>query len=59
MGSRIIVVLCEGINMKINESHFEVAELSSEKASELGKTLSKGGITRADSETAFPKRCRR
>ena len=59
MGSRIILVLCEGINMKINESHFEVAELSSEKASELGKTLSKGGITRSDSETAFPKKCRR
>lgn len=31
---------------------------SSEKASELGKTLSKGGITRPDSETAFPKRYR-
>ena len=52
-------MLCEGINMRINESHFEMAELSSEKASELGKTLSKGGITRADSETAFPKRCQR
>ncbi|MCK4883838.1 MAG: hypothetical protein KAS30_03145 [Candidatus Diapherotrites archaeon] len=59
MGSDIIVVLCEGINMRINEGHFEMAELSSEKASELGKTLSKGGITRSDSETAFPKRCRR
>ena len=31
---------------------------SSEKASELGKTLSKGGITRPDSEPAFPKRYR-
>ena|GEM_PF-6296085 len=45
--------------MGTNEGHFEVAELSSEKASELGKTLSKGGITRSDSETAFAKRCRR
>lgn len=32
--------------------------ISSEKASELGKTLSKGGIIRSDSETAFRKKCR-
>lgn len=27
-----------------------------EKASELGKTLSRGGITLSDNDTAFPKR---
>jgi len=45
--------------MKMEESQLETADLSSEKASELGKTLSKGGIRRPDSDTAFPKRCRR
>jgi len=34
-------------------------DISSEKANELGKTLSKGGITLPDSETAFAKKCRR
>ena len=32
-------------------------KLSFEKASELGKTLSRGGITLADSRTAFTKKC--
>ena len=42
-----------------SEVQLETEELSSEKAYELGKTLSKGGIRLPDSETAFSKRCRR
>lgn len=37
---------------------YGIEGLSSEKASELGKTLSKGGIRLPDSQTAFSKRCR-
>ena len=32
-------------------------KLSLEKAFELGKTLSRGGITPADNKTAFSKKC--
>ena len=45
--------------MKVNGIQLETSGLSSEKASELGKTLSKGGITKSDSETAFKKNGRR
>jgi hypothetical protein len=48
-----------GAKMKSDEVQLETEELSSEKAYELGKTLSKGGISLPDSETAFPKKCRR
>ncbi len=34
----------------------EYSKLSLEKASELGKTLSRGGIALADNQTAFVKR---
>jgi len=42
--------------MKIEGTKLETINISSEKASELDKTLSKGGIIRSDGETAFPKK---
>ncbi len=45
--------------MKTDETSLESFGLSFEKASELGRTLSKGGITKPDSETAFLKKARK
>ena len=42
--------------MKAQIFHEEV-QISLEKASELGKTLSSGGITLADNQPAFGKKC--
>mgnify|MGYP007032888429 FL=1 len=42
--------------MRITFDLVEGRELSLAKASELGKTLSRGGITLADDLTAFQKR---
>jgi len=41
------------------KEQYDPDQIAFDKASELGKTLSSGGITLSDEKTAFCKKCKR